>query len=145
MNTFFLIQHVMSAAQRVGFIGLGIMGTGMANNLLKSGRNLVVWNRSPEKLKSFAALGATIADTPRAVVEMCDVTYSCLTTPDVARQVHFANDTGTIMGITQGKALVECSTLDAPTMMEIERMTTQRQGVFLEAPVSGSKGPANDV
>mgnify|MGYP003641137925 CR=1 FL=1 len=65
-----------------------------------------------------------------------------LTTPEVATQVHFEEGRGTLAGITAGKALVECSTLDAGTMQSFEAAVKKLNGEFLEAPVSGSKGPA---
>uniref|UniRef100_A0A7S4NXR3 6-phosphogluconate dehydrogenase NADP-binding domain-containing protein n=1 Tax=Paramoeba aestuarina TaxID=180227 RepID=A0A7S4NXR3_9EUKA len=132
-----------AATGKVGFIGLGIMGVGMANNLLKSGRKLVVWNRSTAKAEDFAAkYGAESVATPKAVVEACDVTYSCLTTPEVARAVHFHEETGSFLGISAGKSLVECSTLDVATMQAFDEAIKAKGGRFLEAPVSGSKGPA---
>ena len=141
----------------VGFIGLGIMGHGMAANLVRSGKRLVVWNRTASKAEAFAREhnddGAPPSSSPppppvqlaqsaREVVERCRVTYSMLTTPEVVRQVHFDPHHGTLQGMAAGKVLVECSTLDAGAMREIHAHVTARGGRFLEAPVSGSKAPA---
>jgi len=118
------------------------MGMGMAKNLLKTGRELVVWNRTAAKAEELGAKGVVVVNSPREVVEACGITYSMLTTPEVARKVHLAEETGTVAGISQGKMLVECSTLDADTMRCFDAAVKARQGHFLEAPVSGSKGPA---
>ena len=71
---------------KVGFIGLGIMGEGMAKNLAKSGRSLVVWNRSPAKCEALkqACEGAeiTVVETPAAVLGACDLVYCMLSTPE---------------------------------------------------------------
>ena len=135
-----------AATGKIGFIGLGIMGVGMANNLIKSGRKVVVWNRSTQKADDFASkFGAEIAATPKAVVEACDITYSCLTTPEVARAVHFNEETGSILGIQSGKSFVECSTLDVATMQAFDSAIKEKGGRFLEAPVSGSKMQAEGV
>ena len=135
-----------AATGKIGFIGLGIMGVGMAGNLIKSGRNVVVWNRSTQKAEDFAAkFGAETAPTPKAVIEACDITYSCLTTPEVARAVHFHEETGTFLGIQAGKSLIECSTLDVATMQAFDKAIKEKGGRFLEAPVSGSKMQAEGV
>jgi len=133
-----------SADDTVGFIGIGIMGRGMARRLVDSGKKVVVWNRSTEKSLELQSLGGsvTIASSPREVVERSAVTYSMLTTPEVSREVFFSPNDGTIHGISPGKTLVECSTVDEQTMIDLENAVNEKQGKFLEAPVSGSKGPA---
>lgn len=125
----------------VGFIGLGIMGRGMALNLMKSGKTVVVWNRTADKCAEFVAAGAIEASTPAEVVAQCDVTYSMLSTPEAAAEV-FYGEHGTLAGVTPGKKLVDCATLDAATMQRFYADTKAKGGSFLEAPVSGSKGPA---
>eukprot|EP00008_Paramoeba_atlantica_P007881 CAMPEP_0201489890 /NCGR_PEP_ID=MMETSP0151_2-20130828/24066_1 /ASSEMBLY_ACC=CAM_ASM_000257 /TAXON_ID=200890 /ORGANISM="Paramoeba atlantica, Strain 621/1 / CCAP 1560/9" /LENGTH=298 /DNA_ID=CAMNT_0047875621 /DNA_START=272 /DNA_END=1168 /DNA_ORIENTATION=- len=137
----------MAAEGKVGFIGLGIMGEGMAANLVKSGRDVVVWNRTTVKSHEFAKRHGervSVVETPKAVVESCSITYACLTTPEVALEVHMHEESGSILGLGEGKALVECSTLDAATNIKINSAVLERGARFLEAPVSGSKGPAAD-
>jgi NAD binding domain of 6-phosphogluconate dehydrogenase len=135
------------ASGKVGFIGLGIVGIGMAANLVKSGRHLVVWNRTAEKAHLFAKEHGTVdvVATPRAVIESCDVTYCCLTTPEVVRKVHLEGEGRTVLGMSAGKSLVDCSTLDCSTMCAVDEAVKEKGGRFLEAPVSGSKGPAAQV
>eukprot|EP00457_Paulinella_chromatophora_P010725 gb/GEZN01010837.1/.p1 GENE.gb/GEZN01010837.1/~~gb/GEZN01010837.1/.p1 ORF type:complete len:282 (-),score=47.50 gb/GEZN01010837.1/:101-946(-) len=118
------------------------MGMGMAQRLIKSGKQVVCWNRSSNKCDDLVRLGAQVADSPREVVERCDVTYVMLTTPKVSEQVFLAPDIGTLAGLGPGKTLVECSTLDVETVVALEEAVKRRGGRFVEAPVSGSKIPA---
>jgi len=117
------------------------MGRGMALNLLKSGSSLVVWNRSAAKCDEFVEKGATMAASAADVVRQSDVTYSMLSTPEVAKAVFYAED-GTLAGVSAGKKIVDCATLDPATMQSFHKEVTAKGGSFLEAPVSGSKGPA---
>ena len=127
-----------------GFIGLGLMGNGMARCMLNAGRNLVVWNRSPEKSRELQAdfqERVTVVDTPRAVLEATDVTFCMLSTPEVQRSV-YAGESGILAGVSAGKSLVDCATVAAADMTSIAEQVRARGGRFLEAPVSGSKVPA---
>lgn len=118
------------------------MGRGMALNLLKAGNKMVMWNRSVGKLDEFRENeSVTIATSPMEVVASCDITYSMLSTPAVAKEVFFS-DEGTLAGVSEGKRIVDCATLDGATMQEFETAIKGKGGIFLEAPVSGSKGPA---
>lgn len=130
----------------MGFIGLGIMGKGMAANLLKKvdGCSLVVWNRSPDACNELSAAfpgKVTIASTAAEVVQKCTVTYSMLSTMEASEAVFDCPD-GVIAAITPGKCIVDCATLSPERMVAIESGVTTKGGQFLEAPVSGSKVPA---
>lgn len=142
-------QQITMAAAPVGFIGLGIMGVGMARNLLRSGRSLVVWNRSRDKAEALAAeveatagsssstATVTVAATPADVVEGCTLTYSMLSTLEASADVF-----PQVLPKVGGKMLVDCATLTPQRMAEMAAAVTATGGQFLEAPVSGSKGPA---
>lgn len=128
----------------VGFIGLGIMGAGMARVLLGAGNSLVVWNRSAEKCEALKAEfpdKVTIAASAEAVVSQCDVTVSMLSTPAAAKAVFEAAD-GTLSGVSSGKIIVDCATLREEDMQAMAAAVKEKGGLFLEAPVSGTKGPA---
>ncbi len=129
--------------RKVGFIGLGIMGSVMARNLVGAGFDVTVWNRTPEKAAPLAALGATVAATPREVIEACPVTFAMLTDPAAAESACFGEN-GVLEGIAPGKGYVDMSTVDAATSRRIGAAVTQRGGRFLEAPVSGSRKPAEE-
>jgi 2-hydroxy-3-oxopropionate reductase len=126
-----------------GFIGLGIMGGAMAANLLKAGFKVTIWNRSSEKGVELSGLGAVVATTPREVVESCHITFAMLADPVAAEQVCFGPQ-GVLEGIVPGKGYVDMSTVDADCSRKIGAAIVARGGRFLEAPVSGSKKPAED-
>ncbi|GAW67943.1 3-hydroxyisobutyrate dehydrogenase [Geoanaerobacter pelophilus] len=129
--------------EQYGFLGLGIMGSAMAKNLLKAGFKVTVWNRSQEKCAELAALGATVAATPAEVTASCSVTIAMLADPAAAHAVCFGPQ-GALEGIGAGRGYVDMSTVDAATAKDIGAAVTGKGGRFLEAPVSGSKKPAED-
>jgi len=129
--------------ETIGFLGLGIMGRAMAKNLLAAGFKMVVWNRSPEKCAELAALGATVAATPAEVTSTCQITFAMLADPAAAHEVCFSPG-GALAGIGAGRGYVDMSTVDADTAREIGAAISGQGGSFLEAPVSGSKKPAED-
>jgi 3-hydroxyisobutyrate dehydrogenase-like beta-hydroxyacid dehydrogenase len=129
--------------ETVGFLGLGIMGSAMAANLVKAGFKVTVWNRSPDKCAELAALGAGVAATPAEVTSACGITFAMLADPAAAHAVCFGPD-GALQGIGAGRDYVDMSTVDAETAQEIAAAISGKGGRFLEAPVSGSKKPAQD-
>ncbi len=128
---------------KVGFIGLGIMGGAMARNLVRAGFDVTVWNRSMEKCREIAALGAKQADTPAQVVKSSQVTFAMLSDPAAAKEVCFG-DSGVLAGIGDGRGYVDMSTVDSETSRMIGEAVAAKGGRFVEAPVSGSKKPAED-
>ncbi|WP_298266979.1 NAD(P)-dependent oxidoreductase [Geobacter sp.] len=129
--------------QKFGFIGLGIMGSAMAKNLVRAGSEVTVWNRSPRKCDELVALGAQRAATPREVAEACPLTFAMLADPAAAEEVCFGKN-GVLEGIGDGRGYVDMSTVDPATSQRIGVAVVARGGRFLEAPVSGSKKPAED-
>ncbi|KAG0553391.1 hypothetical protein M758_12G008600 [Ceratodon purpureus] len=125
----------------VGFLGLGIMGIAMARNLLKRGFKVTVWNRSPAKCEELAKEGASIGSSPADVVKKCPITIAMLADPSVALSVALGPD-GVVEGISPGKGYVDMSTVDSGTSSRIAEAVAAKGGDFLEAPVSGSKQPA---
>ena len=95
---------------RIAFLGLGIMGSGMARRLLANEYPLTVFNRNPEKSKPFVALGAQIAGSPRAAAAQAKVIISMLADDNAARTL-WLGGTGAIAGDAPGTACVECSTV----------------------------------
>lgn len=135
----------------IGFVGLGIMGEGMAARLLSEGvagsdsAPLVVWNRTKQKCENlkgkFPDKNIVIKDSAKEVVEQCGITYSMLSTPEVSKIV-FEGDSGVLAGVAEGKSIVDCATLAESDMTRMDEAVRKKGGRFLEAPVSGSKGPA---
>ncbi|XP_078433983.1 glyoxylate reductase 1 [Wolffia australiana] len=131
------------ADMEVGFLGLGIMGKAMALNLLRNGFKVTVWNRTPSRCEELVEHGASAGETPAAVVKKCKYTVAMLSDPAAALSVVFDED-GVLAQITQGKGYIDMSTVDAETSFKINSAIKEKGGDFLEAPVSGSKKPAED-
>jgi 3-hydroxyisobutyrate dehydrogenase-like beta-hydroxyacid dehydrogenase len=127
----------------IGFVGLGIMGSAMAANLVKAGFKVTVWNRSADKCRPLVAAGACRADSPRAVAEAADILFAMMATPAAVESVRDGAD-GIIAGLRPGTGYVDMSTVDAETSLESARLTHEAGGLFLEAPVAGSRKPAED-
>ncbi|KAJ3671159.1 hypothetical protein LUZ60_008585 [Juncus effusus] len=128
---------------RVGFLGLGIMGSPMASNLIKAGCDVTVWNRTKSKCDPLINLGAKYESSPAGVASSCDVTFAMLADPQSALDVA-TGENGAIEGLTTGKGYVDVSTVDGATSKLICENVKNKGALFLEAPVSGSKKPAED-
>src|SRR5271167_2021641 len=98
-------------ALRVGFIGLGNVGGQLAGNLLRHGVALTVRDLDAQRVTAFAAQGARVADTPRALAQSADIVITCLPSPATSAAVMEAPD-GVIAGLTAGKIWLEMSTTD---------------------------------
>ena len=134
----------MAASSPIGFIGIGIMGDGMARCLLGAGCELVVWNRREEKSKALQAeapAAVKIAASPADVVRACERTYVMLPTPEACAEVYSMSG-GILEGVSAGKAVIDCATLEPSDMERLDALVTGAGGRFDEAPVSGSKVPA---
>lgn len=126
--------------QRIGFIGLGIMGTGMVSNLVRKGWAVSVWNRSRGR---GASVGAAEMSSPRALAEACDVVVTCVSDPEAVRSVVFQDD-GVLGAARPGFRYVECSTISSSLALDLERAFAARGAGFLEAYVTGSKTGAEN-
>lgn len=130
--------------QSVALLGLGIMGSGMAHNLLKAGFPLAVYNRTRAKAEPFAAQGARIAATPRDSAEGADVIISMVGDDDASRAMWLGsgNHDGALDGAKAGAVLIECSTLSIAWARELIGLANERGFAFLDSPVTGSKEAA---
>lgn len=125
----------------VGFLGLGIMGKAISMNLLRNGFKVTVWNRTLSKCDELVAHGATVGRSPAEVIKKCKITIGMLADPAAALSVVFDKD-GVLEQICPGKSYIDMSTVDHETSVTISQAITSKGGHFLEAPVSGSKQPA---
>ena len=123
-------------AERVGFIGLGIMGMPMARNLMDSGYELTVHNRSPEKAEELGKEGAAVAATPRDVAENSDVVITMLPDSPQVREV-VAGEDGVLEGISEGALLIDMSTISPVVTEELAEALQEKGASMLDAPVSG--------
>uniref|UniRef100_T1HKM5 Cytokine-like nuclear factor N-PAC n=1 Tax=Rhodnius prolixus TaxID=13249 RepID=T1HKM5_RHOPR len=138
-----LDKHITPSPLRFGFLGLGIMGSGMVKNLLNSGHRVIVWNRSPEKSREFAKVGAEMAVTPQDVCSAADITFSCVSGPKAAKDMVFGN-CGALREMNSTKAYVEMTNIDKETSLDIAEAVTSRGARYLEAQIQGSKAEADE-
>lgn len=127
----------------MGFLGLGIMGTAMARNLLKAGYPVTAWNRNPDKCTELVAEGATAAKSPKEVTASSDITIAMLADPVAAVEVA-CGEGKAVLGLAPGKGYIDASTVDADSVRTIAAAVRAQGAQYLEAPVSGSKKPAED-
>ncbi|XP_057728854.1 glyoxylate/succinic semialdehyde reductase 2, chloroplastic [Arachis stenosperma] len=139
----YISNSTSSPAPRVGFLGIGIMGSPMAHNLLKAGVDLTLWNRTKSKCDPLISLGAKYLSSPEEVAASCDLTFAMLADPHSAIDVACGNH-GAANGMAPGKGYVDVSTVDVDTSKLISERIKATGALFLEAPVSGSKKPAED-
>ena len=127
--------------ERMGFIGLGIMGKPMARNLLKAGYPLTVYNRSDGPVEELVAAGAVAAASPQAVAAEADIIVTIVTdTPDV-RQV-LLGENGAIHAIEQDSVVIDMSTISPTATREMASIIQEKGASMLDAPVSGGEGGA---
>jgi 2-hydroxy-3-oxopropionate reductase len=123
-------------SEKVGFVGLGIMGRPMARNLVEAGYDLVVFNRSRGAVEELAEEGAETAGSPKEVAQGSDVVITMLPdSPDVWEVV--AGEDGVLEGIEEGALLVDMSTISPVVTRELARKAQERGASMLDAPVSG--------
>ncbi|MHA6531141.1 NAD(P)-dependent oxidoreductase [Paenibacillus sp. BAC0078] len=127
--------------KQIGFIGLGTMGAPMASNLLRSGFQVTVFNRTASKSEPLAAEGAKVAATPQSAAEGKDVIITMISNDDSIREV-FYGDNGILNAMKPGAVIIDSSTISPGLVREIAAAVEERGGKFLDAPVTGSKPAA---
>ncbi len=126
---------------KIGFIGLGIMGSRMAANLLKNGYELVIHNRSKANGKDLIAAGAVWADSPTEVARQVSILFTVLSTPEVVEEVALGEG-GILQHLAPGALWVNCTTVN-PSFSKRMAAKAQERGIrYVDAPVAGSKGVA---
>lgn len=128
---------------KVGFIGLGIMGSGMVGNLIKAGHDVTIWNRSTQKYAELEKIGAKTASNPEDVLKGADFFMYCLS-DDAATDAVIINGHTLASKVESSTIVIDLSTID-PETSAAERAIFDSRGIaFLDAPVFGTKGEAND-
>lgn len=127
----------------IGIVGIGRMGAAMATRLLGLGHQVTVWNRSPAKAQALASSGATVAATPRALAEGCDVILSILADAPAVEAAYFGPD-GVGSGPLTGKLVIEMSTLRPEAQQSLAARLKTLGAAVVECPVGGTVGPARD-
>jgi len=121
---------------RIGWIGTGVMGHRMCRHAMKRGYRATVFNRSPAKAAPLVELGATLADSPKAVAENSDVIFSIVGFPSDVREV-ILGPNGALAGAKPGAILVEMTTSEPGLAVEIHEAAKARGVHALDAPVTG--------
>jgi 3-hydroxyisobutyrate dehydrogenase len=126
---------------KITLMGLGAMGSGMAQRLLDAGFELTIFNRTPERAKRLLEAGATLAETPREAVQNAEIVI-CIVADDNASYAIWLGPNGALGNVKPGTILIESSTLTPAWVRELAAEAAKRNCDFLDAPVTGSKPQA---
>jgi len=130
--------------ERIGFVGLGIMGKPMARHILEAGYPLTVHNRSRAAVNELAAAGATAASSAAEVASRSDIIFTCLPdSPDV--EAVALGDGGMLEGIAPGALYVDTSTISPVTAKKVAAAMREKGADMLDAPVSGGQVGAQNA
>ncbi len=130
--------------EKIGFMGLGLMGYAMALNIAKAGRPLTVYNRTPKDLGKLVSLGVETAATPKSLAERSDVIISMVTGPEAINNLLWGKD-GAAEAFDRNKTYINMSSVSPKFTTELGQKLAHSGVCFIDAPVSGSKKPAEDA
>jgi 3-hydroxyisobutyrate dehydrogenase len=125
----------------LAFLGLGVMGSGMAARLLAGGNTVAVWNRHRERAEPFVAQGARLADTPRDAAAGAEVIVAMVADDLASRAIWLGSD-GALAGASRGTILIESSTVSPAWCEQLAAAAAGKGCPLLDAPVTGSKTQA---
>lgn len=126
---------------RIGFIGMGIMGSRMAQNLIEAGHQVTVFNRTEEALEGFKEKGASIGRSVHETVIEKDIVFSMLSDPKAIEEV-FLSDSGVLSIMDKDSIWVDCSTVNPSFSSRCAAEAERESVVYIGAPVAGSKPQA---
>jgi 3-hydroxyisobutyrate dehydrogenase-like beta-hydroxyacid dehydrogenase len=121
----------------LGYVGLGVMGSRMVKRLLDAGHTVIGYNRTKEKAGWLLEAGMQWADSPRAVAETADITFSMVTNTDAVKAITQGPD-GLLAGLKPGKIYIDMSTMSPGYSQELAAQVAEQGAAMLDAPVSGS-------
>lgn len=127
----------MTSQTRLGFIGLGHLGSRIARRLVAAGFHVTVYNRDHEKTKDLASLGADVAADPRKLADRVDVVLSCLADAAAVESVYFGSE-GVLRTAKPGTVIIEMSTVAPETSQKVFQAAREFGISVLDVPVSGS-------
>ena len=126
---------------KIAFIGLGIMGSRMAKNLVKKYPDLTVYNRTRSAADELVKMGATAAASAAEAVKEADVVFTMLSTPGVVKDLAFG-DSGFVKHMKRDALWIDCTTVDPGFSRDVASKARSHNVRFIDAPVAGSKIPA---
>jgi len=129
--------------QKIGFMGLGIMGTPMVANLLRAGYPVMVYNRSPEKADPLVKQGAGLASSPQALAQAADVVIAMVTGPEALNDLLWGPE-GAGGAFSHSKVFINMSSVAPSYTRQLAQELEPSGVIFIDAPVSGTKKPAED-
>ena len=121
----------------IGFIGMGHMGSHMAQRLLDAGYQLTVYDRTKEKAKALGQRGAQVAETPKDLAANCQVVMACVTDDEAQHDVMFGPD-GALAGTHVGSVIIDLSTVSPDASCRLYQAAQEKQVPMIDAAVSGS-------
>jgi len=127
----------MADKQKIGWIGLGKMGVPMSQNLVKKGYGLTVYNRTKDKTKPLADVGAKVVDSPKAAASGADVVISMISDDPVLEAISFGSN-GAFEGAKSGSVFIDMSTVSPDSSARVAEAANKKGIKYLRAPVSGS-------
>jgi 3-hydroxyisobutyrate dehydrogenase len=131
-------------AERLGYLGLGLMGTPMSRRLLKAGYQISVWNRSEGKIAPLIEAGAQRAATPRDVMANSDIVFMCVTDAAAVEEVIFGSE-GLAAAPGAGKLVVDFSSIHPDAARDLATRLRAANGAgWIDAPVSGGTKGAEE-
>jgi len=122
--------------EKIGFVGLGIMGKPMALNLLKAGFDLIAYNRTEDKVDAIINAGGKKGKTPKEVAEQSDIIITMVSdSPDVEEVI--LGENGIVFGLKEGSVIIDMSTISPSVTRNIAEKLRDKKVEMLDAPVSG--------
>jgi 3-hydroxyisobutyrate dehydrogenase-like beta-hydroxyacid dehydrogenase len=128
---------------KVGFLGMGIMGQAMAKNILKAGYELMIYNRTPDKITALSAAGARVAVTQNEIADWAEIIIIMVTGPEAIDDL-LSGLQGLLAGKIENKTVINMSTVSPRYCKELSGRLQNHSVTLIDAPVSGSKKPAEE-
>jgi len=122
---------------KIGYVGLGDMGSRMVKRLLEADYEVIGWNRTKSKGDWLIEMGMQWGESPRAVTEACDIIFTMVTNTKAVESVTQGDD-GIMAGLSSGKIYIDMSTMSPKYSRELAEQAAKMGAVMLDAPVSGS-------
>ncbi len=129
--------------EKVGFIGLGLMGGPMAMHLIRAGVDVAVYNRTPGRAAQHVEAGARLCSTPAELAGKCGLVLLCVSDTVDVEEVIFGSN-GLTGGVARGSLIVDHSTISPSVTREIAEKLRQRGIDFVDAPISGGPSGAEE-
>lgn len=138
-------KDIIASRLTFGFLGLGIMGSRIVKNLIATGHDVIVWNRTMENGHELISSGIRQALSPAEVLEKADITFSCVSDPAACKEIVFGNyGIMSAEDVHEEKGYVEMTSIDAETSRELADALSGKGIRYLEAQIQGSKTQAED-